>query len=146
MNIRNIFIALVVSITTFACAPAEIFEVTYEYDAYNNQSSHTITLSLYNNKEQKISKITLKPGETSQNLYREIYSKHVCIVNFDLTVELDYQKLPEDLRSSKYNILYNSNGGNYEFSQIDSHSYLSTYTFTDADYQFALENGTKLEL
>ena len=146
MNIRNIFIALVVSITTFACAPAGIFEVIYEYDAYNNQSSHTITLSLYDSQNQTTTDIVIKPGKTSQNLLTSRYHRQqVCTVKFGEVVLLDYLKLPENLRGCKYDILYRG-GSNYEHSMIDDQSFLYTYTFTDADYQFALENGTKLEL
>ena len=144
MNIKKLFAIFSAIIIAMACQAPDVDDAIYHYDAYINQSSHTITLSLYNETEQKISKITLKPGEASQHLYRGTYSKKVCSIDFDLTVVLDYQKLPEDLQGSKYNILYNSSG-NYVQSIIGSHSFLDTYTFTDADYEFALENGTMIK-
>ena len=143
MNIRNLFAALVVLATIFACAPADVDEVFYEYEAYINQSSHTITLSLYDSQNHTTADIVIKPGETSQNLLTSRYRRQVCTVKFGEIVLLDYLKLSKELQGCEYDISYR--GKHYQNTTIDKYSHVYTYTFTDADYQFALENGTELE-
>ena len=56
----------------------------------------------------------------------------------NVLVIVDYNQLP----GSQYSLL---DVDNYEFVSYRKGTTRRKYTFTDADYQFALENGTKLE-
>lgn len=66
-----------------------------------------------------------------------MYSKK-CVIIFDSSVKMDHT-------FSSIDLTYNFGWiGNYEYRGTSKEKYY-TYTFTDADYQYALENGTILE-
>ena len=66
-----------------------------------------------------------------------MYAKK-CVITFDSSVQMDHTFSSIDL---PYNFGWM---GNYEYRGTSKEKYY-TYTFTDADYQYALENGTVLE-
>lgn len=82
---------------------------------------------------------TFSPGDKrmfdAQTAYLFIlFSK----VKFDGQIEMVFN---DDI-DSPYNIMSSLN---YAVDRPKKYNVYYTYTFTDADYQFALENGTKLE-
>ena len=68
-------------------------------------------------------------------VYCRVYGK----AKFDNSILVDYTTIPQ----SEYNITLVQNFADFTSSDKYIHQY--TYTFTDADYQFALENGRKIE-
>lgn len=71
----------------------------------------------------------------------QVLSPQLCRVFgkaiFDSKLIVEYDDSKHDSNITK---MYN-----YEFSSKDTYMLYYTYTFTDADYQFALGNGTVLE-
>ncbi|MBQ9138624.1 MAG: hypothetical protein IJX65_08315, partial [Alistipes sp.] len=65
--------------------------------------------------------------------------KEMGVVIFDFDITIDYHAMT----SALYNI---TRVGCYQVTDVSDFHREYRYTFTDEDYQYALEHGTKLEL
>ena len=143
---------IVAAITLVSCNDSKVESVENIDLVLENQSRYDITIRQSNN-APAISivgvpqSITLNAGE--KFFVDNVMSVSVCKafgwVTYDNSVELDFFKdkpyTSTDAVYSPYDI---TRVGNYRQEQVGK-TIVYTYTFTDADYQFALENGTKLE-
>ena len=114
------------------------------YLVFQNNSSYDITisrtdLSTYSWIKELPENIEI-PAKESYEL--KVLSDYLCKVfgkvTFGDNLVVDYSDYPDN----SYNI---TKVKNYAHSAKDSYWHFYTYTFTDADYQYALENGQKLE-
>jgi hypothetical protein len=80
--------------------------------------------------------------ESAESHVQSVLSDTLCDVYgkaiFDGKLVVDYNSLSR----SKHHITYI---GNYTLTKDVTYVFYYTYTFTDADYQFALEHGTPIE-
>ena len=143
MSTKNIFAVFFAMMIAIACSPASTSYDINEEIVFINHSNHSIVISIYDVQNNKPIDISIQVGETSQALNTDLYNYKTCTIKFDNKVVLDYQTLPLDLQNSQYNIFFSNHY--YERTEVDEYFYRYTYTSTDADYQFALENGTVLE-
>ena len=100
-----------------------------------NQSSHKIELMFHDVNES----IEIKSGATSEKISHYAHLLDVCIIEFDDKVKFDYNTINTDC---EFDI---RSGVNYDSLESGQYDICYTYTFTDADYQFALEHGTPVE-
>ncbi len=145
MNIRRLIIAVLCVAFLSACKEPLI---TYPYVTefvFENNSSHDIFISRdgfdnsgYGYEESEISIKSFETIMVTNGMGVTGLFGRKCIVNFGNQVIVDYNQLS----GSQYSLL---DVDNYEFVSYRKGTTRRKYTFTDADYQFALENGTKLE-
>ena len=143
---RKIFTILAVAM--LAVTSCNNYIVDYAGDVYiifANNSSHNIEIIREDTNavhlEQELPKnIKLAPGEDISLDTRTAYVyPYFTTIIFDECVKMIFSK--ED--NSSHNIMKR---GNYEEDYSSkTHTTRYVYTFTDADYQYALENGTPLE-
>lgn len=145
MNIRNISSALAIMIASVLLVGCEVYPVEPRIDiVYENNSTHNIIVmrtdfaSDFWIEELPVS-FTLEPNE--RHVIENVLSPALCNcfgkVIFDNTTIMDYRSIEQ--KDKNITLMEN-----YRSSPTkDGEQY--TYTFTDADYQFALENGTPLE-
>ena len=142
MNIRRYLIVAVAAIVGLACSPDSVDNNFIEELCFSNGSSHNIVLTIDKPKGSNNTPlvITLKPSEVykSAEITLSILNRG-CSVKFGNSALIDYKKISA---TSEYNILYQLN---YTTTYPDDWHIVNTYTFTDADYQFALEHGTPVE-
>ena len=140
---RNFLLVIVILFSATACM------VTYEEIeefVFKNQSNHYIVITRGDDIELMDWKIwpetiTLEPNkDIAFVVLSPEYCRAVVKATFDGNVVIDYTKVA----NVQYNIAYSNN---YEFQIVDKEKFHRkyTYTFTDADYQYALENEQKLE-
>ena len=123
--------------------------VIYDYDislsiVFQNNSSYDITITRTDFSTDSWIRvlpetIVLPPKE---NYKLKVLSDALCRVFGKATFGDDLVVNYSDYPDSSYNI---TKAKNYIHSNQGKSYHFYTYTFTDADYQFALENGTKLE-
>ena len=140
--------ALMVLFSAFVVTSCNNYIVDYAGDVYIifvNNSSHNIEIIREDTNalhlEQELPKnIKLAPGEDISLDTRTAYVyPYFTTIIFDECVKMIFSK--ED--NSSHNIMKR---GNYkEDYSSKTHTTRYVYTMTDADYQYALENGTPLE-
>ena len=140
--------ALMVLFSAFVVTSCNNYIVDYAGDVYIifvNNSSHNIEIIREDTNavhlEQELPKnIKLAPGEDISLDTRTAYVyPYFTTIIFDECVKMIFSK--ED--NSSHNIMKR---GNYkEDYSSKTHTTRYVYTFIDADYQYALENGTPLE-
>ena len=140
--------ALMVLFSAFVVTSCNNYIVDYAGDVYIifvNNSSHNIEIIREDTNavhlEQELPKnIKLAPGEDISLDTRTVYVyPYFTTIIFDECVKMIFSK--ED--NSSHNIMKR---GNYEEDYSSkTHTTRYVYTFTDDDYQYALENGTPLE-
>ena len=140
--------ALMVLFSAFVVTSCNNYIVDYAGDVYIifvNNSSHNIEIIREDTNavhlEQELPKnIKLAPGEDISLDTRTAYVyPYFTTIIFDECVKMIFSK--ED--NSSHNIMKR---GNYEEDYSSkTHTTRYVYTFTDDDYQYALENGTPLE-
>ena len=140
--------ALMVIFSAFVVTSCNNYIVDYAGDVYIifvNNSSHNIEIIREDTNavhlEQELPKnIKLAPGEDISLDTRTAYVyPYFTTIIFDECVKMIFSK--ED--NSSHNIMKR---GNYEEDYSSkTHTTRYVYTFTDDDYQYALENGTPLE-
>lgn len=118
-----------------------------------NQSQYTIAINKSSNApEVKIDgvpqSITLKAGDSF--VVEDFPSLSICkawgYVVYDGVVALDFfSEKPYSTFPGVYSLYDITRPANYKMAKISRSRTEYRYTFTDADYQFALENGTMLE-
>lgn len=141
---RLIFI-LLVAMALSSCSDAKMVDYDTSYElCLENKSSHSITITLAEDASHTTTsdlpgEIVLDAGESfSDNVLTPLLCSDFGKAVFDDEVSIDYQTAPW----SAYNI---SRDSNYSVYKQSEYHYICTYTFTDADYQYALENGAKLK-
>ena len=145
MSTKKLLYLLGAVFTLISCGNEYIIDKYIAIDlVYDNQSSHTIVIKLaedapHIDKQYLPEIITLTPNEKVEIRVISQYScKSLTTAIFDGSVVIDYNSAPTDTR--KITTL-----GGYEWIEVKPCSVHYIYTFTDADYQYALENGQKLE-
>ena len=145
MSTKKLLFLLGVVFLLISCGKGRYVNPPIEnYLVYDNQSSHTIVIKLaedapHIDKQYLPEIITLTPNEKVEIRVISQYScKSLTTAIFDGSVVIDYSSAPTDTR--KITTL-----GGYEKKMVKSWIEQYLYTFTDADYQYALENGQKLE-
>ena len=144
MNIKQILTIAFCSVVLAGCDTVTNKDTFPEgYIIFENKSSHKIeitreeTMPYLEIHIPKCFEIAPQKSIRLNTMTASIYPLFTKVV-FDSTVEMIFS-LDID---SQYNI---TNGLNYATVLEDPCIWYYTYTFTDADYQFALENGTVLE-
>ena len=136
MNIKKLLIATIAVIGITACSPdSPPPPDVHTMLRFVNQSSHKIELMFHDVNES----IEIKSGATSEKISHYAHLLDVCIIEFDDKVKFDYNTINTDC---EFDIRF---GVNYDSLESGQYDICYTYTFTDADYQFALENGTVVE-
>ncbi len=142
-HIKNLLLLFVV-FTMASCRKPHTDVWPAMYMVFVNNSSHNLEIiredfnSYLDNVLPK--NIILAPNEDIELDTRTAYVyNHFSTIIFDGYIRI---KLSKEL-SSPHNIMFRENYT--EEHLLKTHTWYYTYTFTDADYQFALENGTKLE-
>lgn len=148
ITIQKYIKALMVLFSAFVVTSCNNYIVDYAGDVYIifvNNSSHNIEIIREDTNavhlEQELPKnIKLAPGEDISLDTRTAYVyPYFTTIIFDECVNMIFSK--ED--NSSHNIMKR---GNYEEDYSSkTHTTRYVYTFTDDDYQYALENGTPLE-
>ena len=122
-------------------------EYLYRIDYYvDNRSSHDIEINEtyfidYINPNYKPGQLNVKSGEkalfyqsATEGAYPLWLPSGVCIIfDSELMVIHKYEE---------FNSMCNPE--NYKFEQVEKRVRSATFTFTDADYEYALENGERL--
>ena len=142
---RWILIIIISAIILAGCNRNTIVDYAIEiYLVFKNDSSHNIIMTKTNTSTDSWIRvlpetISLAPTESySQKVLSDtlcdVYGKAI----FDGKLVVDYNSLSR----SKHHITYS---GNYTPTKDGPYLRYYTYTFTDADYQFALEHDTPVE-
>ena len=117
---------------------------TYIYLVFKNDSSHNITVTKTSTSTDSWVRVLPETIaiESAESHVQSVLSDTLCDVYgkaiFDGKLVVDYNSLSR----SKHHITYI---GNYTLTKDGTYVFYYTYTFTDADYQFALEHGTPIE-
>ena len=147
MNIKRflMIIAIPVILSTYSrCTDISGGDEEFYNLIYTNNSLHNVTInrtdfSTYNWVRVLPETIELPANSTYE--VKNVLSPMLCSafgnVVFDGEITIFYAKT----QNHDYNITMIDN---YQYRGVKRRVHYYTYTFTDADYQFALENGTKL--
>ena len=145
------FFILVISLLVASC---EQKHETYMNLRYVNNSNHTIDIefSFIQTPAQLYPNITLKPGEivrgyatiageTPASAYNvaQIYEKATICYDGEYVIEHEYLDNKFSAHDNR-NICLNKS---YKITRGEQ-GYYYTYTFTDADYEYAVENGQRV--
>lgn len=143
MNIRRLFIATISALFLTACEKPIIDYVQINEIVLENNSSHDIVINRDGTYTQaELKEIIIKASKSEVLAVVEASIEHMfdkkCIITFGNKVTADYNSIPK----SKYHFMYFDN---CEFVSFKKATTRRKYTFTDADYQYALEHGTLIE-
>ena len=145
MSTKKLLFLLGVVCSLVSCGKGRIVDpIIDNYLVYDNQSSHTIVIQRaedanYHSKQYLPETITLTPNSRVEIYVGSPYVfKSLSTATYDGIVTIDYSSAPIDKRNI-------ATSGGYERIEVKPCSVHYLYTFTDADYQYALENGQKLE-
>ena len=133
-------LALLFCIT--ACSPDSVDHNISTALCFCNESSHRIVLTVDNPIQTNNESLEIVLNPTSEYNSTKFGLREIakgCSAIFDDKVQIDYSTVSMD---SKHNLMVQFN---YEDTSDEQYDICYTYTFTDADYQFALENGTMLK-
>lgn len=145
MNIRRILLMLAIVIVATFFSRCEVYPQESSHLVYTNNSTHSIIVmrtdfSTTTGIRELPKSFVLEPNESYT--IKGILSPALCSVFskviFDNAILVDYSKLSQD----ECNVMLLEN---FQQTKPEEFEHVYTYTFTDADYQFALENGTPLE-
>ena len=142
MNIKKLLIATIAVIGITACSPDSVDHNISTALCFCNESSHRIVLTVDNPIRTSNESLEIVLNPTSEYNSTKFGLREIakgCSAIFDDKVQIDYSTVSMD---SKHNLMVQFN---YEDTSDEQYHICYTYTFTDADYQFALENGTMLE-
>ena len=125
-----------------ACSPDSVDHNISTALCFCNESSHKIVLTVDNPIQTSNESLEIVLNPTSEYNSTKFGLREIakgCSAIFDDKVQIDYSTVSMD---SKHNLMVQFN---YEDTSDEQYDICYTYTFTDADYQFALENGTMLK-
>lgn len=125
-----------------ACSPDSVDHNISTALCFCNESSHKIVLTVDNPIQTSNESLEIVLNPTSEYNSTKFGLREIakgCSAIFDDKVQIDYSTVSMD---SKHNLMVQFN---YEDTSDEQYHICYTYTFTDADYQFALENGTMLK-
>ena len=125
-----------------ACSPDSVDHNISTALCFCNESSHKIVLTVDNPIQTSNESLEIVLNPTSEYNSTKFGLREIakgCSAIFDDKVQIDYSTVSMD---SKHNLMVQFN---YEDTSDEQYHICYTYTFTDADYQFALEHGTPVE-
>lgn len=148
-RICRIFSLLLVSLFLTACDKETYVDYeSIDYIVLENKSSHNITIKRVEDTKYPLSNsyipesITIESGKSYKLYVAELKQcADFGTATFDDVVMIDYHKAP----MNSYNI---TSTINYFVQKLDKAKYYFhyIYTFIDADYEFAKEYGTNLDI
>ena len=140
MRIRRLIIIITSVLLLYGCTPVS----TTIGIGFTNNSSYDIALT--NRYGYYYKDNLLHPGETKWFWVSNEDSKKYStgIADFWLMADIVFVQFDEELKVRTTTERYTTES-NFEVVYQEEKSARYTYTFTDADYQYALENGTPLE-
>ena len=137
------FLAILALLPMFvACSPDSVDHNISTALCFCNESSHKIVLTVDNPIQTSNESLEIVLNPTSEYNSTKFGLREIakgCSAIFDDKVQIDYSTVSMD---SKHNLMVQFN---YEDTSDEQYHICYTYTFTDADYQFALEYGTMLK-
>ena len=151
MKLKDILFAIIAVIALVSCNNESVSNGFVKSNlVFDNQSQYSITIDKSENcfdvkVEELPQSITLLAGESM--VIEDVPSLSVCkawgYVVYGGVVALDFcSETPYSTYPAQYSIYDITRAANYKMSSINNSRSEFRYTFTDADYQFALENGT----